>query len=281
MAEHLHHPLAFDGFFHKAVQLAHGFLLGHEVGAGFFAHHLGDAENHRHEHDHQQGEPDVQADHIAEGEQHRAEGGHRLGEALAQKLAHGVGVVGVAAHDFAVGALVEVTDGQVLHVQEHILAHAVQGAGGHQHHQAVVNQGGNGPGQVHAHHQDQEIGERRQIRRGLTDEGRNVAVHHVLEQVRAGGAGGGADEDAARYQQQLALMRRQVRNQPPEGAFGVLGFRGRAHRSMWRHLKPPPSAGTGTRPDKCRSGPSVRRGCPRRRSCRCPAPPPGPRPSRK
>ena len=273
MAEHLHHPLALNGFLNVSVQRAHGLLLGHEIGACLLAQVLGQQRHQRHEHHQQQRQPAVEPQQEEQGEADGQERGNDLGERAGEKLPQGVGIVGIAAHDFAVGMLIEIPDGQILHMVKHLLAELVEDARGGQHHQPAVKEGAECADQVDHQHHAQEPDKPAQIGHcagfaELLAQGLDVYVDGVLEQIGAKGAAAGADGNAQGHHDQLGLMGSQLLHQAAQGAPGVLGLGRHTHISARRHITPPPFAGKNTLPGRFRSWPSARHGCRYRPPCR-------------
>ena len=198
VAEHLDDLLAAHHLFHKAFGLGDGDLLLEEVFGRVAADVAGGEEHHHHAAQHHQGQPDAVVDHDAEHAQQGDGRDHQLGQALADELAQGVDIVGVKAHDIAVAVGVEVADGQVLHVVEHLLAQLGQGALGDDGHQLVEGRAGRQADDV----QGDQDGHQPEDGAGC---GGPVAgliggLHHgdgVLHENRGHRADDGVDQDAA------------------------------------------------------------------------------------
>jgi hypothetical protein len=137
-------------------------LLRLEVGAAFAAYLAHDKG-----HDRQDCEGDAQQDraeqeHHDESADETENSGHELNYAHLEGHLYGVDVVGVAAHQFAVGVTVEVAKGQLLHFGEQVPAEGVAGTLGDLHHEAALPVGRHHADQVDAgqyHQRTRQAGE--------------------------------------------------------------------------------------------------------------------------
>ena len=166
-AKHLDHLLAFDHLLNIAVYRAQILLLSHEMGGGF-AHQLaGGQYGQRHHQQRKAGEGQAQGDH---GRQHADDGdggGNQLGHTLADHLPQSVDVVGIDAHDIAVGMGVKIAQRQAFHMAEQVAAQVPQRSLGDGNHQLVLNQHRNHAAEKDQRHQPQLTQQRGEIRRGL------------------------------------------------------------------------------------------------------------------
>ena len=134
VAEDLDHLLALHHFLGEALHRGGGFLLPHEVGGGAAADDFGD-EEHRHDAEQQhKRQPDAEIEHDREHDQHCRARADQRGDRLAHKLAQGIDVIGIEAHDVAGLVPVEIADRQILHPVEELPAHLVEEALGHHGH---------------------------------------------------------------------------------------------------------------------------------------------------
>ena len=209
MAEDLDDLLSVHHLLDVAVELAEVALLLDVILGG----ELGELPRYvEHEHSREQaddGENGTQDHHGYKGGDHgdgRVDG---LRYGLAHQLAQRVDVVGVDAHDVAVGVGVKILYGQRLHVREQVVAQGAHGALAHVDHQAVVEVRGQHAG---GHDADkpynlvEQLGE--QVGPGL-HHGLYVVVYQSL---REGGADDGADsvdDDAADDKQEGPLVVRE------------------------------------------------------------------------
>ena len=129
MVEDLDDLLAVDGFLDEGVHVADPHLLLDEVAAGAGDDWRATTTNRIAANTSTKiGERHRQPQHGDQCGQCGDRGREHLREGLADGLAQGVGVVGVAAHDVAVLVGVEVADRQRLLVCEHVVADLLEGA---------------------------------------------------------------------------------------------------------------------------------------------------------
>ena len=118
VAEYLDDFLALHHLLDIAVDRAQIALLRYEICAGPARELFGDEQHKAHHHQRQPCQRQAEGKHGAEYADDRYRRRDELGHALADHLAQRVDVVGVNAHDIAVGMGVEITDGQALHMPE-------------------------------------------------------------------------------------------------------------------------------------------------------------------
>ena len=126
--EDLDDLLAVHGFLGEALLGSERTLLGEEEVSRTPTHYTGD---HDHQDDHRkyhERQGHRVPEHDDENRDHRREHGDEVRHGNANELAKGIHVVGVVRHDVAVLVRVEVADGQVLHVVEHLVAGLHEGA---------------------------------------------------------------------------------------------------------------------------------------------------------
>ena len=274
VVEDLDHLLALNHLLDISVDLPQVPLLGHEVPAGPLAHghhHRQHQPQGEHRHQKQQGAQVQHHAHYAqEGEGPGAEGD----EAVVEDLGDGLHVVGVAAHELAVGVGVKVTQGQGLHPGEQVPADGVGGPLGHVDHDPGVGEAEQGRAGIHARQQGQHL------RQPGVVPGDDAFVNQGLEQVGPAHGAAHVEHQAHRHNSQQPLGPAHIPQQGGDGLSHVLRLleaapgpaMGAVGSSSFHlsHGSPPPPAATGTRRGKFRSSPSAPGGCLSPRSGRRP-----------
>ena len=222
VTEDLDHLLAGHHLFHKGLGLGQRYLLAQEVlggMAGDVARREGHAHHARH---HDQAEDGAVIHHDAEDGQKRHAGDEHLRQALADHLAQGVDVVGVIAHDVAAAVGVEVADGQILHVVEHLFTHLLQRALRDDGHHLRIEEAGDEADHVHAHqngHKAKDLagnGGPVAALVGIVDDGDDV-----LHEDGRRGADDGVDEYThQRHRQKHGIELKQRAQQAAQNALG-------------------------------------------------------------
>ena len=218
MVEDLDDLLALDHLLDIAVHRAQrGLLLG-KVPAAAAAHHF-----HHPQHHHQHGKGDegqhrAQDDHHGDGAHEVQRAGDEASEAVVEGLGDSVDIVGIAAHELAVGVGVEVLQGQILHPVKEIgtdLGHRVLG---HMHHDAGIAEGAGRAGDIHRPHKGQHFGKAGEITR------KDIVVDEGLDEIRSAHGAGGADDQQAGHQNQMGLIAPQIAHELAQSAPQVLGL---------------------------------------------------------
>ena len=116
----------------------------------------------------------------------------RLGDRLADHLAQRIRIVGVKAHDRAVGTLVKIADRQGLHMFEHIVPHFFQNALSDINHHSGVSKG-----RRHSHKEDTGKDRKRTVKSGkirslLTDQRDDKVIQKEFQRQRYGNRTDGA-----------------------------------------------------------------------------------------
>ncbi len=196
VVEDLDDLLAVDRLLDERVDRAEGLLLANEEHAAA-GHHGANQHDEQHgEQDGERGEGDGEPQHREEGRDHRDARGEHLRERLRDRLAQGVGVVGVQAHGVAVLMGVEIADGQGLLVGEHLVADGLEGALLDGDDEPVPQPGAQRADQVQATHEHEGAHERPPVRAGLADQRQDVGVDERLQEQGGARLGRGADQDA-------------------------------------------------------------------------------------
>ncbi len=275
--------LALDHFLDIAVDLPQGLLLVGEVPPGAGADGFHHQQHHRQGGEGDQGQRGTEDQHHGDGAGEVQRTGDQASEAVVQGLGDGFNVVGVAAHQLAVGVGVKEFQGQVLHVPEEVRPDFCHGGLGNVDHDTAVAEGAHRAQYVHHSHDGQHPGKAREVA------GENIVVDQGADQVGASHGAGGAGNQQRRYQDQMELVASQVAHELPQGAPDVLGLAEAAAGtagsvgagSVLSHRCFLLPAGTGRPPGRYRRPPSAPRGCPGRRCARRPSPGLGPPPGRR
>ena len=126
VAEDLDDLLTVHHFFDVAVHAAQRLLLRDEVFARLLRKLGGSQQHENGAENHNKRQPNADRQHRAEDSHNGDHRGEYLRNALRDHLAQGIGIVGVVAHNVAMSVTVEITDGQSLHMREHIVADFLQ-----------------------------------------------------------------------------------------------------------------------------------------------------------
>ena len=197
VAEDLNDLLAGHHFLHERLGVGQSDLLAQEIGGGALGDRTGGEDHADDANHHYKGQDDAVVDHNAEHHRQRDGGDENIGKALADKLAQGVDIVGVVAHDVAVTIGVKVPDGQVLHVVEHLLTHLFQGTLGDDGHHLRVEGAGDEADRIHGYQDSYKAenfsGDRRPVAAlvALVYQGDDL-----LQEDRRHGADESVDQDA-------------------------------------------------------------------------------------
>ena len=125
VVKYFNHFLSGHHFFDIAVYFRQVGLLGNKASAALAADILSDLHHEQHHQHCQNGQRNADAEHHTKNCHHAHQRVKRLRNALADHLTQCIGIVGVKAHDFAVGMGVKIADGQPLHVGKHLITHTL------------------------------------------------------------------------------------------------------------------------------------------------------------
>ena len=216
-------PLPVHALFNKARHVGNIELLAHEVFAAVAADFFGDQQEHA-DHDHREdGKQRAERQHRNKGDNNGEKRHEHLRDGLVDHLAQGVGVIGVEAHNRAVGVLVKIADGQGLHVLKHFIAHTLEHALADFDHQTGVDKRGQ-----HARQEDGPQNSQRRVQLGeigirVANERDNEVVEQKLQGERNRNRGNGADENADKHGDKLRLISAgHISEQAPAGLQGLL-----------------------------------------------------------
>ena len=196
VAEDLDDLLAVHHLFDIAVDLAQIHLLLHEEAARIFdalhgeRHRRGDHEQRDDQQRH------VEHHHRNDDADNHDDAGNQLRHGLGDHLAHGVDIVGVYAHDIAVGMRVKILDRQALHLGKELDAQVFQRALRDEDHQIVVQPRAERAEDIHRRHAEHRTAHRAEIRIRLAHHRGDIVVDQALHEHRAVNVGHGADEQA-------------------------------------------------------------------------------------
>ena len=141
MAENFYDLLPFDHLFDVAVHLGKRILARFEIAPAAPGNGTGNQKHHSEHRKCDEREKRAKHDHHEERANDADRRADKLRNALAEHFAHGVDVVGVGGHDFAMGARVKIADGELLHVRKKLFPQLQQRSGRDCDHQPVVEVG--------------------------------------------------------------------------------------------------------------------------------------------
>ena len=272
MIEDLDDLLAVHHFFNIPVQGGQGGLLFAEIFRAAAADLHGGFQHHEGSRDHHQRHPHAAAQHGDQHDGQRDHGRDRLRQHLADQLTQGVRVVGVMAHDIAVGMRVKIADRQGLHMREHLVPHLPQHAlADHRHDPRLeeIREDRQHVKHCHPQHRMHQGGE---IRRRLGKHRRDMIVDHFAQEVGRRRRRHRVQHDEDHHQQQPGPVGLHVSE---EALHGVLIHRlmgthdARAHSSV-THPRRPPSSGIHRLRGRSRSVPAALRAFRYPQPGRCP-----------
>ena len=206
VAEDLDDLLAVHHLLDIAVDPAQILLLGDEEAPG--ALDALDGERHRrgdHEHRDDQ-QRHVENDHRDHDAHNRHDAGNELRHGLGNHLPHGVDVVGVDAHDIAVGVRVKILDRQALHLGKELDAQVFERALRDEDHQVIVQPHAERAEEVHQRNAEHGAPHRAEIRVGAADHRGDVIVDQALHEHRAVDVGHRADDQAEHDRDAVRLI---------------------------------------------------------------------------
>ena len=198
--------------------------------------------------------------------------GDQAGKAVVHDLGDGLDVVGIAAHEFAMGMGVKIAQRQGLHLGKEIPPECKAGLLGDVDHDPGVGEGEARSCHIDAGHEAQGPGQLAVI------SGDNRLIHQRLEEVGSADGAHTVEHQAYSDNQQQPFGAAQIFHQFPNGFAHIFGFlipvtvpaAGAAHGPWISHRYSLLPAGIDRRPDRSRWFSSVRRECPWRRSFRHP-----------
>ena len=217
MTEDFDHLLPFDHFLNVAVERADSCLLALKVHAALAA----DALDH-HQHDEEKGDGDegqhpVEIEHHAEDTHKGERAGDKSSEAAIDHFADGLDIVGEAAHELTVGAAVEETQGEGLHLAEEIITQSGNRALGDEDHDAVGAEAHQRTACVHRAHDSKLPRETGEVT------GDDIVIDEGLEQITAENAAEGAADDTDRYKQEQEFVLADVAHELSNSALQIAG----------------------------------------------------------
>ena len=126
MSKHLNNLLPIDNFFDKAFNFCRGILLRNKAFCGFSSNSFDHYKHDRSTGIHHEREPNRKVEHRYRQYDQRERSIEDLHHALRQELTDRVNIIGIVRHNIAVLVLIEISDGQRLHLCKHILPQGVQ-----------------------------------------------------------------------------------------------------------------------------------------------------------
>ena len=233
MAEDFNNFLTFDHFFDVAVNCTNCSLLAFEGSCRASTDGFNDIENYEEHCYDEQGQQWADDQHHRKSTYNSYRRSNDVGQATGDHFTNNVNVVGVAAHQFAVGVSIEVGDWQILHLLEQVAANGIKGAVGDGYHQAVDNIVGNNAGQVHTTEEGQCLQQTREVSISLTDEWNNVIVDQRFQHVGTDDTCSGADHQTECYDQKQPFAAFQIRKDADQRFQWVSWFL--ETMTWWRH----------------------------------------------
>ena len=224
MAEYLYDLLTVDHFLNVAVDAAESLLLCYEALAAARAdksYNPDDYEQHR---QHYYGEPPAVNKHCGEYSHYGYCRAYELGDTVAEHFADSVGIVGVKAHELAVGVLVEKAYGKHFHLVEEIVPYAHKGCGGYLHHHALIEQGGKSAHGVYYYHDRQYADEPAVLPVACFKRVFQI-VYYGLQNIVSRYARTGADSNADNSKEELQPEAVHITEYPLQSCEGMLGLR--------------------------------------------------------
>ena len=219
-------------------EIAERDLLLQEEFARFTADVLRDEEHDEHAEEHDERQPDAVIEHDAEQEYQHGDREKEVRYALRNELADGVHVVGVMAHDVAVGVRIEILDGQALHAVEQIRSQPMQKALRYDGHQLRVQRVRADAQHVDADHRADYL---YKVGPGVFPAcGRAVGVavfyapaddlYHIVEKDRGGGVGDRREDQAEEHRDHGGFMVfEEIFHQSSESTFARSAVRNAFH----------------------------------------------------
>ncbi|OPZ61639.1 MAG: hypothetical protein BWY86_00709 [Candidatus Aminicenantes bacterium ADurb.Bin508] len=196
LAEGLDLTPPFDHLLDIPVHLSQPPLLKGEVNRTFGTDLTDDFSHEPQSHQDEKGQLPAVIDHHGEDSDDGDRRGDEVGDTLSQHLPHGIDVVGVEAHHFAVGMGVEVTDRKALHILKEVDSDPVKRSRGEGDHGPVEDIGRERTEEVDQNHEGQNP---REVSHGgavvVGGKRRDVVVHHGLEQGSSRDSGQGAEQN--------------------------------------------------------------------------------------
>ena len=196
VAEDLDDLLAVHHLLDIAVDPAQILLLGDEEAPG--ALDALDGERHRRGNHEQRDDQQrhVEDNHRGHDAHNRHNAGNELRHGLGNHLPHGVDVVGVDAHNIAVGVRIKILDRQALHLGKELDAQVFERALRDEDHQVIVQPRAERAEDIHRRHAEHRTAHRAEIRIRLAYHRGDIVVDQALHEHRAVNVGHGADEQA-------------------------------------------------------------------------------------
>ena len=287
MVEDFDDLLTLDHLLDVSVDLTQGLLLSREIPPAAAADGPHYQQHHRQHGKGDERQGGTQHQHHDNGAQKIQRAGDHTAKAVVQSLGDGLNIVGIAAHQLAVGVGVEVFQRQSLHPFKEIRPDFRHTGLGDMHHNPGVAKRAHRPGNIHCRHEAQHFRKPRKI------SGQDIVIDQGLDKIGAPHGAGGADTKQHYHHRQQRFVPPQVTHQLPQRAADILRFLKAAFRTMMSraarphrsfilsHRCSPLPAGTGIRPGISHSSPSAPHGSPGRQSGRRPSPESCPRPARR
>ena len=217
MAENLNDLLPVYHFLHITVDIGKGFLLHQKEAADFSGDHPDDLQDQKHDQHGNQRQIKADIEHTYQYRHDGKDRGNELRHGLCDHLAKGIGVVGIKAHNIAVGAGIKGADGKPLHFFKHFVPNLFQRSLRDGYHDTVIKKRGKNTDQIDCADHDQHFQKRCEYRGRACEQRRDIIVDQRLqEQCRCGGRYG-TEQNTDHHKNELSLIVLHIGKQPPQG----------------------------------------------------------------
>ena len=216
MAENLNDLLPVYHFLHITVDIRKRFLLHQKETADLFSDHPDDLQDQKH--DQHGNQCQIKAD-IEHTNQYRHDGkdrGNELRHGLCDHLAKGIGVVGIKAHNIAVGAGIKGADGKPLHFFKHFVPNLFQRSLCNGYHDTVIKKRGKNTDQIDCADHDQHLQKLCEYRGRACEQRCDIIVDQGLQEQRRSSGRNGAEQNTDHHKKELSLIVLHIGKQPQQ-----------------------------------------------------------------
>ena len=131
-------------------------------------------------------------------------------------MTKGIGVVGVKAHNIAVGAGIKGADGKPLHFFKHFVPNLFERSLRDGYHDTVIKKRGQHADQIDRADHDQHLQKLCEYRGRACEQRRDIIVDQGLQEQRRSGGRNGAEQNTDHHKNELSLIVLHIRKQPPQ-----------------------------------------------------------------
>jgi len=190
VAKYFNDFLTVDHFFDVTVDRANGLLLLDKKVSASANQKFDYFQQDKSKQENKSRKAHTQIKHGSKRGQYGNQGGKHLREALGNGLTQRVGVVGIAAHDIAVGMRVEIPERKRLHMREHFIAYFFQSSLLDDHHNPIIKQGGKHADKIKKAHEENCFEKAIKYGMCLSKQRNDVFVDQNLQEQGASRVGG-------------------------------------------------------------------------------------------